>query len=185
MPTSARTSPRVLLARRRILEAPSGVLRRVANGCLFCAIAQGNIPSASLYEDGRVMAFLDIKPLAAGHALIVPKRHAAKLEDAAPEDRHALMDAAALLAPILCRETGSKDCTLAVNNGPDAGQEVQHVHLHLVPRKHGDGAGPIHAMDWPRPATPSEELHDLAVKVHTAVEAGGRARSSRGGAGAR
>jgi histidine triad (HIT) family protein len=155
----------------------------VANGCLFCAIAMGNIPSASLYEDGRVMAFLDIKPLAEGHALVVPKRHAAKLEDAAPEDRHALMDAVALLAPILARATGTKDCTVAINNGPDAGQEVQHVHVHLVPRKAGDGAGPVHAMEWPRPSLSSEELHDLAVKVQTAVESGGRARPSRGGAG--
>ena len=151
------------------------------NGCIFCAIAQGNIPSAHLYEDGRVLAFLDIRPLAHGHALIVPKRHAAKLEDASPEDRHALMDAAALLAPILGRETGSKDCTIAINNGPEAGQEVAHVHVHLVPRKPDDAAGPIHALFKHKPNVSSEELHDLAVRVQTAVETGGRARSSRGG----
>jgi histidine triad (HIT) family protein len=152
-------------------------------GCLFCAIAAGDIPSAHLYEDGRVAAFLDIKPLAPGHALVVPKRHAAKLEDAPPEDRHALMDAVALLSPVLCRETGAKDCTVAINNGPDAGQEVQHVHVHIVPRKAGDGAGPIHAMHWPRPSVPSEDLHDLAVRVSAAVEAGGRARASRSAGG--
>ena len=149
-------------------------------GCIFCAIAAGDIPSAHLYEDGRVTAFLDIKPLAHGHALVVPKRHAAKLEDATPEDRHALMDAAALLAPILCRETGAKDCTIAVNNGPEAGQEVPHVHVHVVPRRATDGAGPIHAMFSGRPTVTSEEMHDLAVKVQTAVEAGGRARAARG-----
>lgn len=152
------------------------------NGCIFCAIARGDIPSAHLYEDGRVLAFLDIRPLAHGHALVVPKRHAAKLEDAAPEDRHALMDAAALLAPILGRETGAKDCTIAINNGPDAGQEVPHVHLHLVPRKAGDGAGPVHALFRDRPSVSSEEMHDLAVRVHAAVENGGRARASRGAA---
>lgn len=151
-------------------------------GCLFCAIAAGDIPSAHLYEDGRVFAFLDIKPLAPGHALVVPKRHAAKLEDATPEDRHALMEAVALLAPVLCRETDAKDCTVAVNNGPDAGQEVQHVHVHLVPRKAGDGAGPIHAMHWPRPSVPSEEMHDLAVRVSSAFEAGGKARAAKAGA---
>jgi histidine triad (HIT) family protein len=152
-------------------------------GCLFCAIAAGDIPSAHLYEDGRVMAFLDIKPLAPGHTLIVPKKHAAKLEDASPEDRHALMDAAALLAPILCRETGAKDSTLAFNNGPDAGQEVQHVHLHVVPRKAADGAGPIHALFRDRPNVSSEEMHDLAVRVNAAVESGGRTRPGRGGNG--
>jgi histidine triad (HIT) family protein len=152
-------------------------------GCIFCAIAAGDIPSAHLYEDGRVMAFLDIKPLAPGHTLIVPKKHAAKLEDASPEDRHALLDAAALLAPILCRETGAKDCTVAINNGPEAGQEVPHVHVHLVPRKASDGAGPIHALFKDRPSVSSEEMHDLAVKVHSAVEVGGRVRSARGNGG--
>ena len=152
------------------------------NGCIFCAIAGGDIPSASLYEDGRVLAFLDIRPLAAGHALVVPKRHAAKLEDARPEDRHALLDAAALLAPILARETGTKDCTIAINNGPDAGQEVPHVHVHLVPRKAGDGAGPIHALSWPKPKVTSEELHDLAVRVQAAVENGGKARAAKAAA---
>lgn len=155
------------------------------NGCLFCAIAAGNIPSAHLYEDGRVFAFLDIHPLAAGHALIVPKRHAAKLEDASPEDRHALLDAAALLAPILGRETGSKDCTIAINNGPEAGQEVPHLHVHLVPRSASDEAGPIHALFKQKPSLNSEELHDLAVRVQTAVENGGRARAARATAGGR
>lgn len=149
-------------------------------GCIFCAIAAGDVPSAHLYEDGRVAAFLDVKPLAPGHALVVPKRHAAKLEDASPEDRHALMDAVALLAPILCRETGAKDCTIAVNNGPEAGQEVPHVHVHLVPRKASDAAGPIHALFRSRPNVSSEEMHDLAVRVQAAVEAGGRARAARG-----
>lgn len=152
-------------------------------GCLFCAIAAGDLPSAHLYEDGRVAAFLDIHPLAPGHALVVPKRHAAKLEDATPEDRHALMDAAALLAPLLCRETGARDCTVAINNGPDAGQEVAHVHLHLVPRRAGDGAGPVHALFKERPQVASEELHDLAVRVQAAVEAGGRARAARAAGG--
>ena len=151
-------------------------------GCLFCAIAAGDIPSANLYEDGRVVAFLDIKPLAAGHALVVPKRHAAKLEDASAEDRRALMDAAALLTPILCRETGTKDATVAINNGPDAGQEVQHVHLHIVPRAASDGAGPIHALFDRRPSISSEDLHDLAVRVQTAVSSGGRARAAKAGA---
>jgi histidine triad (HIT) family protein len=151
------------------------------SGCIFCAIASGNVPSASLYEDGRVFAFLDIHPLAAGHALVVPKKHAAKLEDASPEDRHAMMDAAALLAPILGRETGSKDCTIAINNGPEAGQEVPHVHVHIVPRRGDDAAGPVHAMFKHKPNVTSEELHDLAVRVQTAVEHGGRARATRGG----
>ena len=139
--------------------------------CLFCAIAAGNLPSASLYEDGRVMAFLDIRPLAPGHALVVPKKHAAKLEDADPADRHALMDAVARLTPVLCKQTGTRDATIAVNNGPDAGQEVQHVHVHVIPRAASDGAGPIHNLFTSRPKATSEELHDLAVRVQTTLGA--------------
>lgn len=152
-------------------------------GCLFCAIAAGDIPSANLYEDGRVAAFLDIKPLAEGHALVVPKRHAAKLEDASPEDRNAMMAAVAFLTPILCRETGSKDATIAINNGPEAGQEVQHVHVHIVPRRKTDGAGPIHALFDVRPNVSSEDLHDLAVRVQAAVSSGGGARTGGRGNG--
>ncbi len=137
--------------------------------CLFCAIAAGDIPSANLYEDGRVMAFLDIRPLAPGHALVVPKRHAAKLEDADPADRHAMTDAVVKLMPLLCRETGTRDATVAVNNGPDAGQEVQHVHMHIIPRAASDGAGPIHNLFQRRPKATTEELHDLAVRVQTGL----------------
>jgi histidine triad (HIT) family protein len=139
--------------------------------CLFCAIAGGDLPSASLYEDGRVMAFLDIRPLAEGHALVVPKKHAAKLEDADPADRHALMDAVARLVPVLCAATGTRDATIAINNGPDAGQEVPHVHVHIVPRAASDGAGPIHNLFQRRPKATSEELHDLAVRVQTTLGA--------------
>jgi histidine triad (HIT) family protein len=140
--------------------------------CLFCRIAAGTIPSAELWQDDRVFAFLDIRPLRPGHALLVPKRHAAKLEDAAPEDAAALMAAARRLAPVLCRLTGAPDSTLAINNGPAAGQEVQHLHLHLVPRGPGDGAGPVHAA-FPGPmAIPSEQLHDLAVRVQAALGRG-------------
>lgn len=142
--------------------------------CLFCAIAAGDIPSASLYDDARVAAFLDIRPLAPGHALVVPKKHAAKLEDADPADRHALMDAVARLTPVLCKETGTRDATIAVNNGPDAGQEVPHVHVHIVPRAASDGAGPIHNLFERRPKTTSEELHDLAVRVQVGLSGGAR-----------
>lgn len=137
--------------------------------CLFCGIAAGDIPSASLYEDGRVFAFLDIRPLAPGHALVVPKKHAAKLEDAEPADRQAVLDAVARLTPVLCRLTGSKDSTIAINNGPDAGQEIQHLHVHIVPRAASDGAGPIHNLFESHPKVTSEELHDLAVRVQTAL----------------
>ncbi len=139
--------------------------------CIFCAIANGDVPCANLYEDGRVFAFLDINPLAPGHTLLVPKRHAARLEDCDAKDVAALVEATKRLLPILARETGHPDATVAINNGPGAGQEVAHLHLHLVPRKKGDGYGPIHALFPDRHKADPEELHDLAVRVQKALEA--------------
>lgn len=142
------------------------------NGCLFCRIAAGELPSASVFEDGRVFAFLDINPLAPGHTLIVPKAHAGRLQDAKPGDAEALMAAAKTLLPVLAHVVGAPDATVAINNGPAAGQEVGHVHVHIVPRRVGDGGGPIHAAFGHGPQRmPSEELHDIAVKVQQRLEA--------------
>lgn len=139
--------------------------------CLFCAIATGRIPSAELYQDDRVFAFLDINPLAPGHTLVVPKAHAERLESAAPADAAAVLAAAQRLLPVLAAETGAPDATVAFNNGPAAGQEVKHLHLHLVPRSPGDGAGPIHHLFKAGPRKPSsEELHDLAIRVQSRLE---------------
>jgi histidine triad (HIT) family protein len=145
--------------------------RAAGVSCLFCRIANGELPSASLYEDDRVAAFLDINPLRMGHALVVPKRHAARLAETAPEDAAALLAAARLLVPALCGATGSPDATIAINDGPGAGQEVPHVHLHIVPRKAGDGAGPVHALFKERPRPSAEELEDLAMRVQATVGA--------------
>ncbi|HET6398427.1 MAG TPA: HIT family protein [Candidatus Thermoplasmatota archaeon] len=133
--------------------------------CLFCAIAAGDIPSAVLAEDERAFAFLDINPLAAGHALVVPKRHAERIEACAPEDLAAVMGLAQRLLPALAQATGAPDATVAFNNGPAAGQEVGHLHLHVVPRKAGDGHGPVHRLFGGPKKAPTEELHDLAVRV--------------------
>lgn len=141
--------------------------------CLFCRIAAGNLPSAELYQDERVFAFLDIHPLRPGHALLVPKRHAARLEDATADDAGALMRAAQKLAKALCKATGAPDATIAINNGPAAGQEVPHLHLHIVPRAKGDGAGPVHAAFKGPVDMASEDLHDLAIKVQSMLPAGG------------
>jgi histidine triad (HIT) family protein len=136
--------------------------------CLFCAIAAGRIPSAELWEDERTFAFLDINPLRPGHALVVPKAHAGKLQELSDADAAALLATARRLLPVLAAETGEPDATVAINDGPGAGQEVPHVHLHLVPRSPGDGAGPIHAAFPAGPSkAPTDALHDLAIRAQS------------------
>jgi histidine triad (HIT) family protein len=133
--------------------------------CVFCAIAEGKIPAAKLHQDEQILAFLDLHPLAPGHALIIPRRHAAKIQDAAEADLAAMARAAKRLVPALCAATGAPDATLGIHDGPLAGQEIPHLHLHIVPRRRGDGAGPIHSMfARPNQADPAA-LNKLAAQV--------------------
>lgn len=102
--------------------------------CVFCKILAGEIPSAKVYEDDKVMAFLDIAPFNLGHALVVPKTHCHGLSDMPDDYRDALFAAAARLAPVVLRVTGATGFNLLLNNGQTAGQEVPHAHLHIIPR---------------------------------------------------
>lgn len=133
--------------------------------CIFCAIAAGTIPSHTVHDDEHTFAFLDINPLARGHTLVIPKECAAKLEDVSPESAAAVMQTARLLVPRICAAVGAPDATIAINNGPDAGQEVPHLHLHIVPRQQGDSAGPVHALFANRPTVDGDELAALAKEV--------------------
>lgn len=109
--------------------------------CIFCKIAAKTIPSAVVYEDDELLAFKDINPAAPVHLLVIPKRHVATLSDC--DDSHtALLGKMLSLAPKLAREFGCEVTYDAqgrpnggyktlINSGPDGGQEVYHLHLHL------------------------------------------------------
>jgi histidine triad (HIT) family protein len=108
--------------------------------CLFCNIVAGKVPSKKVYEDDRVFAFEDIRPGAPTHVLIVPKKHLAGLAEAGAKDE-SLLGYIQLVAAKLARERGLKGGYRTVLNvGPDAGQSVFHLHLHLL------GGRP---MSWP------------------------------------
>ena len=140
------------------------------NDCIFCAIAAGRVPCAEVAQDDRAFAFLDINPVRPGHTLVIPKRHAAKLQDADPEDAAAVLRLAQRLLPAIARQTGSPDATLAVHDGKAAGQEVPHLHLHIIPRRAGDHGGPVHALFPAAPKADPEDLHDLAVRLQDDLE---------------
>lgn len=133
--------------------------------CLFCRIAASELPSAQVAENDTALAFLDINPVQPGHTLVVPKAHAAKVADMTEGDSFGLWRLAHQLLPALAAVTGAPDATLAIHDGPAAGQEIPHVHLHVIPRKTGDGGGPVHAL-FANPIRPdSEELNDLAIRI--------------------
>jgi histidine triad (HIT) family protein len=107
--------------------------------CLFCKIINKEIPANIVYEDERVIAFLDINPVNPGHLLVVPKVHSENIAVAADEDLVALSLAVKKLAPAVCQATTCDGWNLEVNNGNAAGQAVDHTHWHIVPRYLTDG----------------------------------------------
>jgi histidine triad (HIT) family protein len=141
--------------------------------CLFCRIAAGTIPAYKVHEDDAAVAFLDIRPLARGHTLVIPRRHAVRFEDLDAESAARLWKAVHKVTPKLLRAVGAPSTTIAINNGREAGQEVPHVHVHIVPRTGDDGRGPIHALFQPTPAPSQDELRALADRVRNAPETRG------------
>lgn len=112
--------------------------------CVFCKIISRQIQSKVIQESTHSMAFLDAFPLANGHTLVIPKNHHVKIQDMSAEENSDLFSLVHKVISKVDKLTGAT--LVAVHNGKDAGQEVPHVHVHLVPRIDGDSAGPIHRM---------------------------------------
>jgi histidine triad (HIT) family protein len=115
----------------------------VSDRCVFCRIIEGKIPAHRVYEDERVLAFLDIHPSAPGHTLIIPKAHVARVEDLPEEDARALFAALQMLVGRVQEAVNARASTIGINNGRESGQEVPHVHIHVIPRHAGDRGGII------------------------------------------
>jgi histidine triad (HIT) family protein len=102
------------------------------DNCIFCKIVAGQIPSKKVYEDEEFLAFHDIHPKAPVHVLLIPKLHIASLDEAGPEHQ-LLLGKMLTLAPKLAKEQGCANGFRTVfNTGPDGGQEVYHLHLHVL-----------------------------------------------------
>lgn len=100
--------------------------------CIFCKIIAGQIPSQKIHEDEELLAFNDIRPAAPVHFLIIPKRHVASLVDAGAEHER-LLGRMLTLAPRLAQQQGAGNgFRTVINTGPDGGQEVYHLHVHVM-----------------------------------------------------
>jgi histidine triad (HIT) family protein len=106
--------------------------------CLFCKIVAGELPSQRVDEDQRTVAFMDISPATRGHALVVPRSHAADLLEVAPEDLAAVAIAAQRLAARAVDRLGADGVNLINSCGADAWQTVFHLHMHVIPRYKDD-----------------------------------------------
>ena len=133
--------------------------------CIFCAIVDGEIPSRTVYEDDDVLAFLDANPLAPGHTLVIPREHHERLQDLPDEPAGWLYEVLHELTGAVENAVDADATTVAFNNGEAAGQEVPHVHGHIVPRFDDDGGGPVHAAFGERPDLSDGELDEIADAI--------------------
>lgn len=144
---------------------PNTLGRRV--DCIFCRIISGKIPSQMLLESEHAVAILDAFPLAAGHTLVLSRRHCPKIQDMDPEENADLFATVRRAAShVDSAMTGAS--LIAIHNGRDAGQEIPHLHVHIVPRKPGDSAGAIHTMFDGMPRMSGSDMDETCAKIRGA-----------------
>jgi len=114
--------------------------------CIFCRIVAGQIPCTKVYEDASVIAFLDIGPISRGHTLVVVKPHVGRLYEVDAEVLGGLGAALGRISRAVVEAMEADGCNVLCNNGRAAGQLVDHVHFHVIPRKAGDGL----FTQWPK-----------------------------------
>lgn len=131
--------------------------------CIFCKIISGEIPTKILKETSYSISFLDAFPLAKGHVLVIPKNHRQKIQDMSEKENSDLFSLVHSMISKVDSITGST--LLAVHNGKDAGQEVPHVHVHLVPRSKDDSAGAIHSMFSNSLKLSNSEIEEIYEKL--------------------
>ena len=129
--------------------------------CIFCKIANGEIPAATLYEDENFRVILDLGPASKGHALILPKSHAANIYELSDEMAAKAMILAKKMATAMTAALKCDGFNIVQNNGECAGQTVFHFHMHLIPRYEGDQVG----ITW-KPGTLTDEVkNEILVKL--------------------
>ena len=131
--------------------------------CIFCKIISKEIPAKILYEDEDTIAFLDAFPVAKGHTLVIPKQHYAKIQDLPSEINEKLFNTVHKMIPKVDSLQGST--LVAIHNGKDSGQEVPHVHVHLIPRSNSDSAGPVHSMFTDKIELSDSEIDSLCNQL--------------------
>jgi histidine triad (HIT) family protein len=107
--------------------------------CLFCKMVAGQIPVTKIYEDEAVLAFLDIGPISDGHTLVIPKQHFEKLHDCPCELLGRVGSRLGKIAGAVTAAMNSDGYNVLCNNGRAAGQLIEHLHFHIIPRNTGDG----------------------------------------------
>lgn len=146
--------------------------------CPFCDLIRGAAEVSVCYEDSVALAFMDIQPVNNGHTLVVPKQHYESLQDLPREIGMHLFDVAMRLGPVIRKVAAAEGTNIVVNSGAAAGQDVFHYHVHVIPRRAGDG------FDVPLPFAGSQMpdrtlLDAMAARIIAAMTDPMRRHSSR------
>ena len=132
---------------------------------IFTKIVRGELPCYKLYEDEQTLAFLDINPVVKGHCLVICKEQYQYIEQVPAEKLAALIQSVQKVGRAMKDALGCKDYNLIVNNGPNAGQDVPHVHFHIIPRELGDGL----KAHWKQGELNKDDAKALVAIVHKAL----------------
>ena len=133
----------------------------IKDDCIFCKIANGEIPAATVYEDDRFRAILDAGPASKGHTIILAKEHFTDLTDTSAQVRASALDVAAKIGGAMKKGLGCAGFNVVQNNGIAAGQTVFHFHVHVIPRYEG---GPSIA-GWKQGEITDEEKADILARI--------------------
>ncbi|MCI1959389.1 MAG: HIT family protein [Clostridia bacterium] len=133
--------------------------------CIFCKIIKGEIPSATVYEDDEFKAILDRFPANQGHVLIMPKKHIQNVFEIDPETAGRLYTLTTKIAKVMKETIGFENMNIVQNNGPVAGQTVQHFHVHLIPRYENDTV----SVTWKQLELTDEQIEDMRKKLSKAI----------------
>jgi histidine triad (HIT) family protein len=135
------------------------------DGCVFCRMVAGEIPVAKVYEDEAVLAFLDIAPISDGHTLVIPRQHCSTMHECAPDVLADVTSHLGRIAKAVVAAMESDGYNVLSNNGAAAGQVVNHLHFHIIPRKTGDGV----FTEWPSYRYEGQ-VDELAAKIRENME---------------
>ena len=129
--------------------------------CIFCKMVTGQIPVTKIYEDETVFAFLDIGPISDGHTLVVPKQHFTRLHECPAEFLGGVCSRLGKIAKAVMRGMDSDGYNLLCNNSRAAGQVIEHLHFHIIPRRTGDGVFD----QWPAYKYSEGKIETIAAKI--------------------
>ncbi len=133
--------------------------------CIFCSIVAGKIPCIRIWQDDAVLAFLDIGPVSDGHTLVIPKAHFGRLHECSPDVLVGIGNCIGKIAQAVVSAVGAEAYNVLCNNGAAAGQLVEHVHFHIIPRNSGDGVFDR----WPAYKYKKGRAEEIAARIREKI----------------